>query len=74
MGRQPEADGLRALKRTASDGGSPLNEQDRSVQKLGSSLYVNITGYSRDTHDISKGDEVSVMTYPDGIWIGFNHE
>ena len=74
MGRQPEADGLRTLKQTASDGGSPLNEQDRSIQQLGSSLYVNVTGYGRDTHDISKGDEVSVVTYADGIWIGFDDE
>jgi len=74
MGRQAEADGLRELKRFASEGGSPLNVQERTIQQLGSSLYVNLTGYGRDTHDISKGDEVRVETYSDGIWIGFDDE
>jgi hypothetical protein len=74
MGRDPEADGLQALRRDGGSGDSPLNEQQRTVQKLGSSLYVNLTGYVRDTHGISKGDKLSVATYSDGIWIGFDDE
>lgn len=74
MGRDPEAEGLQALRRDGGDGDSPLNEQERTVQKLGSSLYVNLTGYVRDTHGISKGDQLRVATYSDGIWIGFDDE
>ena len=74
MGRDPEADGLQALRRDGGDRETPLNEQKRTVQKFGSSLYLNVTGYARDTHGIDKGDELSIATYPDGIRIGFDDE
>lgn len=69
MGRQPEASGLSELKQQHADSEQPLNSLPRRVQPNGNSLYVNLTKYGAETHDISAGDEVSVETYPSGIWI-----
>lgn len=73
MGRNPEADGLKALRRDGGDNGSPLNEQERTIQDIGGSLYLNLSAFARDCHGISKGDDVSVQTYPNGVWIGVDN-
>jgi hypothetical protein len=46
-----------------------LSAADRRVQENGRSLYVNLTKYAAQTHDIEPGDEVRVETHADGLWI-----
>jgi hypothetical protein len=69
MARPPNSDALHELKAAQTDGGEPLSAADRRVQENGRSLYVNLTKYAAQTHDIEPGDEVRVETHADGLWI-----
>lgn len=71
MARPPKSDALNQLKAAQTDGGEPLSAAERRVQPNGRSLYVNLTKYAVETHDIGGGDVVRVETHADGIWIGF---
>jgi hypothetical protein len=70
MARPPNCDALHELQAAETDGGEPLSAAERRVQPNGRSLYVNLTKYAVETHDIDGGDVVSVETHADGIWIG----
>lgn len=51
------------------DGGEPIYSQEAKVIQVGRSLYVTVTEFGGDTHDIEKGDTVTVHTHGDGIVI-----
>lgn len=61
--------GVRSARRERTDGGEPLNDETRTVQQRNTSLYVNVTEYGVATLDLEKGDNVTIETYRDGIWI-----
>jgi len=69
MARPPNSDALNDLKAAQTDGGEPLSAADRRVQPNGKSLYVNLTKYGAETHDIEPGDVVTVETHAQGLWI-----
>lgn len=61
---------IRTERQKRADGGRPLDSKSRSLFKKGGSIGVNLTAYARDTHNLTDDDSVTVVTYPDGIWIG----
>lgn len=71
-GSRPTASGiggedLRQERREHAGEGEPLNDEQRDVQLIKGSLYINITAYARDTHNIQQGDSLSVETHHDCI-------
>lgn len=60
---------IRDKREKRTDGGEPINSETRTVQQKGQSLYINPTDYGAITHNISRGDEVRVEVYRDGIRI-----
>lgn len=51
----------------AANSGDVLNDQERQVVLINSSLYVNITAFARDVHGIAEGDTLVVKTTRGGI-------
>ena len=52
-----------------ADGGEPLNDERRQVQRVGNSIMIGLTDYGVQTHNLSTTDTLRVAVYPDGIWI-----
>lgn len=70
MGTEPHTQpGIREQRVKRADGGQPLNDEDREVQRSGNSLVIGLTDYGVQTHDLTLDDTLRVAVYPDGIWI-----
>jgi hypothetical protein len=69
-GQPQDRPAIRNERLRRADGGEPLNtEEGRSIRWQGNSLVVGLTSFAVKTHGITDDDEVTVETYPDGIWI-----
>ncbi len=60
---------IRNERRKRADGGEPLHDDDRSLFQRGGSIAVTLTAIGRDIHGLDADGDVTVMVYPDGIWI-----
>jgi hypothetical protein len=70
MGTEPHTQpGIREQRIKRADGGEPLNDEERQVQRVGNSIMIGLTDYGVQTHDLSASDTLLVAVYPDGIWI-----
>ena len=52
-----------------ADEDEPLNTEDRTVMGMHGSLYVNVTTFAAAIHNVEQGDECTVYTLDDGIYI-----
>lgn len=68
--RQPH---IAKKRRQVAEIGECLNSEEMSVRWAGNSLVIGLTSYGVDTHDIDDSDELTVETYPGGIWVNINH-
>jgi hypothetical protein len=68
-GRPQNRPTIREERARRADGGEPLNSEQRSVHRNGGSLVIGVTSYAVKTHSLSGGDDVTVETYAEGIWI-----
>ena len=57
--------------RNRADGGRtrPLYTEDQKVIGVGNSAGVVLSSYVKQTHDVSKGDEIRIETYAEGVFI-----
>jgi hypothetical protein len=70
MGTEPHTQpGIREHRIKRADGGEPLNDELRQVQRIGNSIMIGLTDYGVQTHNVKKADTLRVAVYPDGIWI-----
>lgn len=60
---------IREQREKLADGGEPLFDEPRLVQQRNTSLYVNLTKYGVQTLNLTKGQEVTVEIFRNGIWI-----
>ncbi len=71
MAGQPhQRSDVREYRAHRADGGEPLYSDPRSIAKNGNSLVVGLTDYAVKTHQLRRGQDLTVEVYPDGIWIG----
>lgn len=70
MGTEPHTHrAIREKRIERADGGQPLNDERRQVQRVGNSIMIGLTDYGVQTHNLSTSDTLRVAVYPDGIWI-----
>jgi hypothetical protein len=70
MGTQPQnRKQVREQRQVRATDGGELNSEEMNVRWDGGSLVIGLTAYAVKTHQITDDDELTVHTYPDGIWI-----